>query len=886
MTGTLLRAKLIIPPARAAHVRRPQLVDRLIQGLDGKLTLVSAPAGYGKTTLVSSSLSKRLGAAWVSLDQGENDLGQFWRYVVNAIQTIDPHLSLDAERIVPTSEAAEIQPLLIGLLNEITDRAPNLILVLDDYHAIQSEEVHRSLDYFLEYMPPSVHIIVLTRIDPPLSLGRLRAEGSLTEIRSADLQFSVTEATDFLRSVMKLDLPQEQITLLRGRTEGWVAGLQMAGLSMRTMTRREELAAFVADFAGSHRHILDYLTDEVLAHQADDLQAFLLQTSILDPFNASLCAMLTGNDKSQEVLEYLESSNLFLFPLDENRQWYRYHHLFATLLQHRLAQRPTPERARLHRLAAAWLESHDMIDQAIKHHVEAGDKEEVARLIKQLGAETLQPGALHRLKGWLDRLSPEQLQNDAWLAALMAWVGFFEQQTEDVAIWVDHAHLALSMSETGTRDVQLFAMVLGLQAWLCSQRGEFDRAVALAEKALDILPEAVLLWRGKLYIFLGEALAGLGRTADALGAYERSLQYNDEAGNWVTASSIMAAIWMSIMLRGRLNEARSQYDRLITTVTGLGQSLSATILRLGRVAVLYEQNQLSAVGPELAEIAMLLRYGAGDMAIRVRYLQTIYLLANGQRDEAIRALARLEQGVLAWTTQYEQRLAMGRLMRVYIRLGDLRRARQWSQSIEIDLANLTLLRIEEYLALADIWRFDNSDQARHEGLELLLAAEQLCDEAEMFGIMIDINCLQALLLAATDDVDEALVAIGRALHRAENEGYVRTFIDFGQPMAELLEKAAAANIYPNQARFLLGQYSQETRPPAIGKDKPAIVESLSARELEVLALLATHLTGPEIAEQLAISTNTLKTHTRNIYGKLGVNGRNDAVVKAQALQLL
>ncbi len=888
MSGDLLQTKLYMPRVRPFLIPRPHLIKKLNRGLQRKLTLISAPAGFGKTTLLANWLSDvDRPSVWVSLDEDDNDLVQFFTYAAAAVQQVKG-VGNKIQGVLQSPQPAPLKSLATALINDCTTVTTPFILALDDYHMITETAVHEAVTFLLDNLPPQLHLVITSRTDPLLPLPRLRAHGQMTELRTGDLRFTAEETAAFIQQFMGLNLTVKQVVALETRTEGWIAGLQMAALSIQGMSRAAEITTFIADFTGSNRYIFDYLTDEVLAQRPPETKSFLLQTAVLDRFNADLCTAVTGNPNSQSILHTLESANLFLFPLDNNRQWYRYHPLFVDLLQHRLLQRPKQERDKLHRRAANWFEAKKNIDRAIKHYQEADDQANIARLIKQYGSETLQPGQLNRLQRWLNALSPEQVQADAWLAMLQAWIYYFEQKTEQVAIWVEHARHQLESAGNLPQedDTQLRGSLVGLHSWLAGQQGDFEQAFQLAEKALAILPETDPVWRGIVYVFLGLALFGEGRTAEAIAAYENSLQFNNEAGNWVATSAISDAIMMTITFRGRQKEAKAQYDRIIATLMRLGQTRNAANLRLARLSILYEQNDLAAMGPELSELQTLAQNDGGIEAIRYQYLLAVFHKAIGDQEKALQLLQQMEQGISFWTTPDELARAVASIMRIYLRLGNRQKPLKWLKSITIDQNNLTLLRMSEYLAKADILRFSDSREAQLDGLELIEAVHKLCDDVGMVGFKIDVYCLQALLMVALDDEEAAFVSLEHALALAEPESYVRTFVDFGQPMARLLKKAISHNIHSQYARFLLTQFLPDTETRIISQTQQNIMEPLSTRELDVLTFLASHLTGPEIADQLNISNNTLKTHTRNIYSKLGVNGRNQAVVRAKGLGLL
>ncbi|MDX1436844.1 MAG: hypothetical protein R3335_08540, partial [Anaerolineales bacterium] len=750
MDTHLLKTKLNIPIIRHGIVARPDLIKKLNAGLSRRLTLVSAPAGYGKSTLVSWWLAGQSHGAWLALDRGDNDLRAFWQYMIAALQTTAPQFGRDAQQHLRSQQNLNPQPILVSLLNEISESSQEVRLVLDDYHVIDSQEIHDSLRFFVENLPRGLHLTLLTRVDPPLSLGRLRANAELSEIRMADLRFNAHESADFLRKVMKIDLNPEQVQALNTRTEGWVAGLQMAGLTIQELGQPQDVASFLKDFTGSQRHIFDYLTDEVLIHQPQNVKDFLIKTSILERFNASLSEAVTGTNNTQTILDHLENSNLFLFPLDENRQWYRYHHLFATLLQRRLQQHADISPAALHQSAAEWHEMRRSIDPALMHLQAAGNTEGMIRLIKQHGVEFLRPAKIHNLQSWLDSLPGETVKQDAHLAGLQAWIFYFEQDTDQVEVWANRAQRVIEEAANDRQldDPQLWGSILGLQSWSASQQGDFNRGVRLAQEALDVLPPNAHTWRGINQLLLAEALAGTGATAESIAAYQQSLPYHVEGRNLITGSAIVAAIWMTRMLRGQLNQAREEFERLIERITEADQAYSAVFPRLARVSILYEQNNLSEVLDELDDLWAIVQFDLTYTSIRYHYFKARYYTAVGDRESVWQPIQEMEDILDRWSAVDERARSMGEVIRIYLRLGDKRRPESWLQSVDYDINNLTLLHINEYISIADVLLSRNTPESRQEALNLLNGVHTICDEAELYGMKIEVYCLQALLLAA------------------------------------------------------------------------------------------------------------------------------------------
>jgi LuxR family maltose regulon positive regulatory protein len=920
METTLLRTKLFIPPVRPEWVSRPHLVERLNEGLNGKLTLTSAPAGFGKTTLLSEWIhaarqhqTRPVRFAWISLDEDDNDPTRFLAYLIAAVQTVEAGIGEGMLGPYEVPEPPPLEPILTSLVNEIAVVQEPFVLVLDDYHTITAQAIHRALSFLLDYLPPQMHLVIATRADPPLGIAGLRGRGQLTELRQADLRFTAEEAADFLNQVMGLGLTADDVAALASRTEGWIAGLQMAAVSMRG---REDVEGFVRDFAGSNRYVLDYLLEEVLQRQPEDVQTFLLQTSVLDRLSAPLCdAMLqgTGQDNGsdtlacplagfssgQEILEYLERANLFVVPLDDRREWYRYHHLFADLLRQRLQHICPETMPELHRRASVWHERHGLTAEAIDHALSAGDFERAAFLIEQSAEATLRRGHFATFERWLGALPDHVI----WARPLLSAYGaagllLAGHPVAEVETCVRHA-------EQGDADGAPGGEVAVLQAVLATMKGDAERGIELSQRALELLPESGIFFRGLVARNLGVAHKLTGDTAVAARALQDAISAADKAGDAVGVAVTMYQLAELLSVQGKLREARAvceraldlaveRRDRPLLPIAIKGLSFLGMMMRESNHVEEAERCLMQAI--ELAgEMREIWSFGGYLYLARVRQAQGDMPGAH----EAIQAAGRL--AVEIDFTELDDIMVAAYQTRLWVAEGDLESAARWvaERGFERDArpggsgggidsgSGPYHLREIEYTTLARVYiAQDRPDEAMVMLEQLLLSATRL----GRMGSVIEILALQALALQAQGDDEQALAALQRALALAEPEGYVRVFADEGAPMAGLLQKALARGVSRRYAATLLsafeGQAKAEDRSPGSAPGAETLVEPLSERELEVLRLLAGPLSSTDIANQLFISVNTVRSHIRSIYDKLDVHSRYEAVARAKELNLL
>jgi LuxR family transcriptional regulator, maltose regulon positive regulatory protein len=903
MNVPILATKLYLPPSRTKVVLRPRLIERLNEGLHGKLILISAPAGFGKTTLVSEWVeeSKRP-TAWLSLDEGDNDPIRFLTYLVTAIQTIAPDFGHAVLALLQSPQPPPTDAILTALLNEIDTISDHFVLVLDDYHMIDEQSIDHAITFLLDHLPPQMHLIITTREDPNLPLARLRARSQLTELRAATLRFTADEAAEFLNQVMNLNLPTEDIATLETRTEGWIAGLQLAAISMQ---QREDIAQFVRAFAGDNRYIVDYLVEEVLQRQPESVRTFLLQTSILDRFNGSLCDAVTGQQDSHSRLEALERSNFFVTPLDDKRHWYRYHQLFADVLYaHLLAEQPD-QVSRLHQRASAWYEHHGWADDAIRHALVARDFERAAGLIERAVPALRRSRQDATLLSWLKALPDTVLQCRPVLSAnyggvLLAGGALesVETRLRDAEQWLDATadmgkRLEAQIGEMVVTDEAAFRLLPGsIAVWragLALMQDDVAGTMNYARQALELVPEEDYLGRGGAGGLLGLAYWASGDLAAAHGSFTDAIRNLQKAGNIADAihgTTVPADIRVA---QGRLREAMSTYAQALQLATEQSAPVlwGTADLYVGMSELYREHNELNAATQHLqTSKALCERTGFPQNWSRWHVAMARIREAEGDLDGAIDLLHEAERLVVRGFYPNVRPVAAVKA-RLWVAQGRLDDAWQWVQEAGLSFDDeLSYLREFEHVTLARVmlarYRNDRADPAMFECVKFLERLLHAAEQGERAGSMIEILVLLALAYQTQGGASAALGALTRALALAEPEGYVRLFVDEGSPMAELLEKAAKHGIASNYVRGLLKAFDKVEGSSLM---KQNLIEPLSERELDVLRLLGTDMSGPDIARELTLSLNTIRTHTQNIYTKLGVNSRRAAIRRAEELDL-
>ncbi len=928
MIDQLLATKLYIPPLRQNRVSRPRLLQRLNEGLrqnqrfERKLTLISASAGFGKTTLVGEwiagfeQLEPKVRVAWLSLDEGDNDPARFLAYLVAALQTIAAKIGEGVLGILQSPQPPPIEAILTALINEITTISDNLILVLDDYHAIEAKPVDAStsvddaLTFMVEHLPSQMHLVIATREDPHLSLAQLRVRGQLTELRAADLRFTPSEAAEFLNQAMGLNLSEKDIAALEARTEGWIAGLQLAALAMQglSMQGREDIASFIQAFTGSHRFVLDYLVEQVLQHQPERIRSFLLQTAILDRLCAPLCNAVTERQDGKEMLDVLDRSNLFVIPLDDQRQWYRYHHLFADVLQSYLREEQPDQVFTLHRRASVWFEQNDLPAEAIRHALAAKDFERAAELIERVWLAMDLSYQSATWLGWVKALPDELVRARPVVSVGYAWalLGIGELEASEARLrdaerWLEPANKQAENSSAKMVVVDevefrsLPASIAAARAYRALALGDIPGTKMYARKTLALVPKNDSIHHTQAIALLGMAEYASG---DLNAAEQELLKFQAlmwEANDIANAIGITFILANIKLVQGRLRESVSAYRQSLHLAASRGALffLGASDLHRGLSELLCEQGDLEAAAQHLLTAEKLGEQGAlTGWPHRLCVAQARMKESQGDLAGALVLLDEAERQYVR--NPLPDRPVAALKARTWVRQGRLTEALSWVREQNLSPEDdLSYLREFEHLTLARTliagYKSDRADGDIHAALGLLARLLQAAEEGGRNGSAIEILILQSLAYQAQGNQPRALVSLERALTLAEPEGYIRIFVDEGEAMRPLIEKQSRNRDHPlsGYADRLLAAFKQPMASPksAIGHQRSDMIEPLSERELEVLRLFRSELSGPEIAQHLIVSLNTLRTHNKNIFKKLGVNNRRAAVRRAEELDL-
>ncbi|NEQ47337.1 MAG: helix-turn-helix transcriptional regulator [Leptolyngbya sp. SIOISBB] len=921
MYRPILATKLYIPPLRPNAVLRPRLIERLNAGLHRKMTLISTSAGFGKTTLLSEWVSIcEQPVAWLSLDKEHNDPTCFLVYLVSALQTLTlskvgegTQLGEVVLQALKPPQSPPLNSLLTTLINEVTAVFENSILVLDDYHLIESEAVDQVLEFLVQYLPPtSMHLVIATREDPPLPLARLRARGQLTEVRAPDLRFTQVETTEFLNQTMNLNLSAEEITALENRTEGWIAGLQLAAISLQG---HPNTANFIKSFSGSHHFVLDYLVKEILEQQPESIQNFLLSTSILERLCGSLCdaVLPQSSTPGQEILEYLERTNLLLVPLDDKREWYRYHHLFADALQVRLTKGKPNYIAELHLRACAWYEQNNFRPNAIPHALAARHFERAADLIELEWSANI--GSYYQnttWTQWVQTLPDELVRTRTTLSIGMAWELLFSgklQAAEDRLKDADRLlALAVNTGEfmeaaSSNQDDKKFRSQQGLLslAWAFHAQALSDNAGTIkhAQQTLNLLSETNHYIAGLASSLLGLAYWRNGDLETAVKYMSAAIARLRTTGHILFAISGAYTLASLKIAQGRLFDAVNIYKEALLFATAQGEPvlLGTTDLHLGLSKLYHEQGNEEAANQHLQRCEALGKQAALPEWPYGWYLvQAQFKIEQGELDDALKLLEAAQQ--LYHRSPVPNLCPIAALKtRVWLRQDRLAEALGWvrEQGLSID-DELSYLQEFAYITFARVliaqYRRDQTDETFQKAITLLTQLYSVAEAGGRSGSMIEILILQAITNEAQGNLSSALKFLERALTLAETEGYLRIFVNEGQPMAHLLYEALSREITPNSnyvqrvlTAFPLNDLEQK-RSLKTQSQVAELLEPLSKREIEVLYLIAEGRTNQEIATTLFLSVNTVKVHTRNIYGKLDAHHRADAVAKARGLGIL
>lgn len=883
VASALLQTKLHIPLLRLSLVPRSRLIDRLNAGLESRLTLISAPAGYGKTTLIAEWLSDLRDAisnfglksvdnqieyriAWLSLDESDNDPRRFLDYLLAALRQVQADIGRPVEAMLQSPQPPPNEVILTSLVNEIATIHQPFILVIDDYHVIHAPPIHGQLNFLLEHQPPQMRMVIITREDPPLTLPRLRARGQLNEIRQTDLRFSPEECAVFLQRTMGLNLSAEDVTALERRTEGWIAGLQLAALSLQG---REGQTEYVQAFTGSNRFILDYLVDEVFDRQTPDLRDFLLKTSILERLSAPLCDAVLEKTNSQQTLEALEQANLFIVPLDQSRVWYRYHRLFAELLRQRLQITETVSENVLHHLACQWFVNEGLFPEAIHHALAGADWDRAAELIGGQSVLMLRRGELVTLLGWFKPLPEDVIRARPHLCGNYGWALTLTGQFESAAPVLDCAERALQ------NDEEQLGQILVAQAYLARARGDNPRAIVLSRQALEFVAETDELHRGLVMFTLGFALLGTGQFAEAESALLTACKSTRSSGNDYARQTALGLLGAIQKNQGKLHRGAEFCQQALQEAHG---SPTVAQTQVFLASILYEWNKLDAAAEQLTQ-ALQASQSIGNLLIQPEIFRLLahIKLAGGDSVSALRFTNELQQ----MNHDIESPVARATIAALSADLaliqGDIPAASHWAQQM-VEGADSTALGYIIGLTQARLLL------ARGKNVEAGDVLAGMYESVARKGFatsMIEVRALQAL---ATNSPKDALQFLRDALKMAQPDGFVRTFVDNGAPMKFLLERMKAeGGELKDYVLTLLSAFGGESSRGS--KDQP-LVEPMSERELEILRLMADGLSNREIAERLVITVGTTKSHVHHILEKMGTDSRMQAVAKARELSLI
>ena len=906
MSAPILATKLYIPLPRSKIVLRSHLIERLNEGLHRKLTLISAPVGFGKTTLLSEWVAScRRPVAWLSLDDEDKDPTRFLIYLVTALQTVVPNIGEQVLAALLSPQQPPIESMLIALLNELSTFPNEFILILDDYHAVDSQPVDNALTFLLEHLPPQLHLVIASREDPQLLLARYRARDQSTELRIADLRFSPAEAAEFLNQVMGLNLSEADIVALETRTEGWIAGLQLAAISMKG---HADTSSFIQSFTGSHRFIMDYLVEEVLRQQPENVQDFLLYTSILGRLCGPLCeavlldpSAIGQETTGQETLEYLERANMFIVPLDNERRWYRYHHLFAELLQNRLNRTYPDQIAELHRRASDWHAQNDLPNEAVTHALAIQDWPRAAEIIEQYSDIWPMRGEIRTVLGWLESFPAEIWLKRVKLGVNYAWALFMANQFERADQLLDQ------LMPLAQNSPPIMGELFAIRVMIAANRYDLPAAIELAQQALSLVPPEEASPRSRILLSLGFAYHEMGgdiaaaksafREAFELG---KTLSPGNQVGNAPLPLTALAYLSEIEGLQGNLREASRLYNQALELAEQWGKqpSFALSLIQGGRAGLLYEWNDLEGAAGALQEsIHIGELWKSPYFLVNSFGLSALVLLARGQMDDAYTMIRRAEQ---ITRDSYSSPSDLGSLARYQIILwiadDDYRAIMQWEQHHDPDWQskigrvhhNLSIVLVRA--CLARYYRLhENSALSRARGL-----IEPALEHAQTSGLMLHVVrllILDALARYAQGETSSAISTLERALVLAEPENYVRSFLDLGTPMEEFLmwsleSRSLSAPHLREYVSKLVSHFGNEYPADSSRPAGEALIEPLTARELEVLRLIAQGLSNREIGERLFLALSTIKGHNRIIFDKLHVQSRTEAVARARELGLL
>ena len=895
---SLLRTKLFSPKWRSESVARPRLVDQVAQGATQKLTLISAPAGFGKSTLLAEWLASDQGTnlpvAWVSLDASDNDPALFWSYMITSLQGIQDDLGRHTMPLLYAPQAPSISSVLTTLINEINLVDCDFVVVLDDYHVIDNAAIQDGMTFLLNHLPAQMHMVVASRVDPQFPLARMRARGQLTELRAADLRFSSEEVSGFLNQMMGLELSTADIEALEKRTEGWVAGLQLAACSMQGRTH---VGDFIDAFSGDDRYIVDYLIEEVLQQQPEHIRQFLLHTSVLDRLSGPLCDAVTGFENGGAQLEMLERNNLFVVPLDDTRTWYRYHHLFADVLRAQLAKSEPDQVPELHLKASSWFEANQAHTDAVRHAFQADDVEHAAGLIESVWRVMDRNYHTATVLRWIGELPDRVVASRPVLGIAAAWgllssgnIERAEQHLESVEASLKNGASLDKLVGDATERMLLPGTLASAKAYLAQTLDNHKAALKYAEEALDLLPADNFIERAIPSSILSIAYWGAGDLDAAYDAFVKVRSMFEMGGSDIHLLGISFGLAEIRMAQGRLQEAFDIYDENLKFAAKMGTPIPRGMadLHVGLGKICLERRNLDDAVAHLKEAEKLGEHvtlpGNEDrwFIVMGRLKETQGDL-EGALKMLLEAASRKQRDPLPETQSIDALIT-----RMWLKLGLLTKAKAWVAERGLSVKdNLSYLLEFDHLTLIRVLIHTAPVAALVEALGMLEEIVSAAYAGSRKGHVIEALVLKSLILQRQNNIVDALRPLEEALVLAEEEGFVQVFTGEGAPMRMLLRQAVAEGIGGAFTRHLLTCMASSVEEPGGRQNQESsLIVPLTSREKEILRLIAAGLRNQEIADQLFISLATVKRHIANAYGKLEVSHRTEAIVRLNELGLV
>lgn len=892
MTVPLLNTKIFKPASGPQTVIRKRLTDKLNAGLKSKVILISAPAGFGKTTLISTWTDNiEIKTGWLSLDPADNDPNRFITYCLASLQTVHKNFGDSTLSLLQSPQTVSTDLIITNLINDISASPGKTILVLDDFHLIESKEIHTTMDFFIDNLPSNLTLVVLSRQDPPWHLSRMRVRNQLTELREADLRFTVDEAEDFFRDTMHLELSNNDIAALETRTEGWIASLQLAGLAMQN---RKDISSFISDFTGSHSYIVDYLTEEVLQHQSSEISDFLLKTSILNRFCSGLCDAVTGKNNSSEVLDYLTKTKLFVIPLSDTRIWYRYHHLFSDLLKYRLSQTFPDKVKDLHIRASIWFEENGLIEEAFYHAIQGDDYESAADLLESVSVNTLMRGEIVTLQKWITQIPENVINSRALISICRAWIYNISGELRKVEPEVLKAESAVSEGQKRYNDSE----VANIKGHIVLLRSYYFSPFYTGNPQ-NILKHRELLLQAKknlhtdnpiilsiLQLVIGGTYYFTCEWDLALEAFTSAQYYGELSGNHLVTFAAINNQAEILFYQGKLKEAHylisSTINSAINKYGKLFPPLSFTYLAMGKI--LYEMNDVEGAEEHFQLCIKLTNTIANPAIYLMALLQLAYIKQVRGNVKETKSYLQKTEAVGPINTIYLREITFESLRaRVLLLQKNFKSILTWIEKFRKDPMTSAGLFSQAKLIIARTY------VALKENDNALLLLSELKDSSKKFnadGWLIETHILEALAFNSEGETDRAIESIRHALTLAEPQGYFRLFTDFGERIVELLETVLA--IYPDDESFSAGYVSSLIKQinSEFGSNGQPQDEQLSDREVEVLRLISAGFSNKTIAEKLFVAIGTIKKHTHSIYQKLDVDSRTKAIKKARELNII